>query len=205
MKAAESVKHEHIVDAAIKRFSHFRINKTSLTEIAEDIGISKPSLFYYFQDKSSLLEAVSRKIVNEFLEGFESAFSSAKSVDEGLLDFIEVKRRHFKKYLLLASQADSVEINKVSSQLPDVIIQAREKTQSLISDLLKKGIQQKVLTSVDVGKTSLLLIETLEAFEHGIKSKTTVPESKNIDALFDKQKEVVQMLLNGLKSSQWKN
>src|SRR4051794_37889807 len=105
MKAEGSVKHDYIVDAAIKRFSHFGVNKTKLTEIADDIGISKTSLFYYFPDKSSLLEAVGRKIIYEFLDGFEAALTSANSVGEGLLKFIEVKREYFKKYLLLALQA----------------------------------------------------------------------------------------------------
>ena len=76
-----SVKHEHIVEAAIKRFSHFGIHKTTLAEIADDTGISKPSLFYYFNYKRILLEAVGRKIINEFLQGYEVVLKSAKSVD----------------------------------------------------------------------------------------------------------------------------
>jgi AcrR family transcriptional regulator len=205
MKAEGSVKHECIVDAAIKRFSHFGVNKTKLTEIADDIGISKTSLFYYFPDKSSLMEAVGRKIIYEFLHGFEVALTSANSVEEGLLKFIEVKREYFKKYLLLALQASCVEINKVSVHLPDVILEAKEKTSLLISDLLTRGIQEKRLRPFDVRKTANLLLETLEAFEYGIKYKITLVAIADIDILFDKQKEVVQLILNGLKSSESKN
>lgn len=199
MKAEGSVKHEHIVEAAIRRFSHYGINKTTMAEIADDTGIAKPSLFYYFPDKGSLLEAVGRKIIDEFLQAFEAVIHSAKSVDEGLLQFIEIKRQHFKKYLLLALQADNAEMNKVSSQLPEIVSEAHKKVELLISALLTRGIQQKALRTLDVEKVSLLVMEILEAFEHCIKSKTVLLESKNIDALFDKQKEVVEVLLNGLK------
>jgi AcrR family transcriptional regulator len=204
-KAEGSVKQEHIVDAAIKRFSHFGINKTTLAEIADDTGISKPSLFYYFADKSDLLEAVGRRIINEFVEGFEAVLTSAISVEKGLSEFLLVKRSFFKKYLLLALQADSVEMNKMSPQLLKTIVQARKRTELLLADLLSSGVGCKELRPVDVSKTSKLILETLEAFEYAIKYKSSLIELKDIDVLFDKEQEVVQLLLNGLKTNEWKN
>lgn len=204
-KEETSLKHEHIVEAAIKRFSHFGIHKTTLAEIAEDTGISKPALFYYFNDKRGLLEAVGRKIINEFLKGYEGVLTSAASVDEGLLDFIEVKRQYFKKYSLLALQADSLEMHKMSPDLTESIDQARNTTEQLLSDLLERGIKQKELRPIDVRKTSALLLEILEAFEYNIKQKTCLVKNTDIDTLFDKQKEVVQLMINGLKAKEWKN
>ena len=205
MKAESSVKQEHIVEAAIRRFSHFGVNKTTLSEIADDIQISKTSLFYYFQDKSSLLEAIARKIIYELLDGFEAAAASAESVDDGLNNLIEVKREFFKKYLHLALQADRIEMIKVSPQLPEVILEAHDKAASLISSLLAKGVQQKELRSIDVRKTSVLVLETMEAFEQGIKCKSAIVGPKDIDRIFDKQKEVVELLINGLKSLESRN
>ena len=200
-----SLKQDQIVEAAIKRFAHFGINKTTLAEIADDTGISKPSLFYYFDDKRSLLEAVVCKIINEFLEGFEAVFNAANSVDEGLLNFIDVKRQYFKKYSLLALQADSLEIHKMSPQLLEAIGVAHKRTEQLLSNLLERGIKQKDIRAIDVGKTSTLLLETLRAFEYGIKHRTCLVKGEDIDTLFDKQKEVIELFLNGLKTQQRRN
>lgn len=205
MKGQVSVKQEHIVEAAIKRFTHFGINKTTLVEIAEDIGISKASLFYYFQDKGILLDAVGQKIINEVLEGFNSALSSASSVEDGLLDFIEVKRQFFKKYMMLALQSDSVEMNKLSPQFTHFIQEFHLRTERIVSDFLKQGIELKTLRPLDTEKTARLLLETLQAFDHCIKCKSPLLQNKDIDALFEKQKDLIQMLLNGLKSNKWKN
>jgi len=205
MKAEGLVKQEHILDTAIKRFSHFGINKTTLTEIADDLDISKPSLFYYFHDKNSLIAAVAGRIINESLEGFERSLNEAGSVEEGLLSLVEVKREYFKKYYLLAIQGDSVDVNKISSGIQELFVEARKKTEALISALLVKGIEQKALRPMDTDKTSHLLIETLSAFEYCIKGKKAVPEMQDIDEMFNKQKDVLQMFLNGLKSSEWKN
>ena len=138
MKTEVSVKHEHIIEAAIKRFSHFGVNKTTLAEIADDIGISKPALFYYFNDKNSLLEAVGQKIIDEIMKGYETSLTSARSVENGLSELIEVKRAFFKKYSLLALQAESLDINKDRTRLPEFIIEARKKTELLIANFLNK-------------------------------------------------------------------
>ena len=66
MKVEANVKQELIVDAAIRRFSHFGIAKTTLTEVAEDMAVSKQALSYYFADKQSLVNAVIEKITIEY-------------------------------------------------------------------------------------------------------------------------------------------
>ena len=56
-------KSELILEGAIKRFAHFGINKTSMAEIAEDLSLSKPALYYYYPDKQSLILAVAERLI----------------------------------------------------------------------------------------------------------------------------------------------
>ena len=49
---------EHILEAAVRRFAHFGVQKTTMTEIADDLGMSKEALFYYCTDKHSVTRAV---------------------------------------------------------------------------------------------------------------------------------------------------
>ncbi|MDB5193763.1 MAG: hypothetical protein JWQ96_3326 [Segetibacter sp.] len=205
MKPEGLVKQEHILEAAIKRFSHFGISKTTLTEIAEDLAISKPSLFYYFTDKNGLIAEVAKKIINEFLEKFENKLQSSSSVEAGLLSLVEVKRNHFKKYFLLAIQADGVDQLKVSNNLSEVYGEARKKTISLMSCLFKKGIEQGELKPMEVERTSVLIIDVLSSLDGCMKDKRFIPNINDFDAFFNKQEEVLKMLLNGLKSNTWKN
>jgi AcrR family transcriptional regulator len=205
MKAEGLVKQEHIVEAAIKRFSHFGINKTTLTEIAEDLSISKTSLFYYFQDKNSLITAVATKIFNEFLEELEASFRSAASTEEGLYSLIELKRSHVKKYHLLAIQGENIDLTKFSAAITPVYMQAREKSVLLLSNYLQKGISEKVFKPMDTLKTTHILLETLSAYEYCFKKTKSLPEPIELDEMFDKQAAVLDIFLNGLKTSEWKN
>ena len=198
MKTEAQIKQEHILEAAIKRFSHFGIHKTTLTDIADDLAISKPALFYYFHDKNSLVHAVAEKIINEFLSGYEQGIINAATPHEALLSLIEVKRRYFKKYFLLAIQGDGAEISRISPEIPGMYEQGRQKAAAMIAAVLEKGISQKVFRPMNTEQTSLLLLETLSAFEQCIRTRKSVPDMKDIDELFDKQKEVLTMIINGL-------
>jgi TetR/AcrR family transcriptional repressor of mexJK operon len=205
MKVEVTIKPEHIIEAAIRRFSHFGINKTSLTEIADDLSISKPLLFYYFQDKNSLIAAVAARIINEFLAALEEVLATAESVEAGLNGLVEVKRGHFKKYYLLALQGDTVDLQKGAGEMSVLYEQGRAKIIALIAALLQKGIDRKLIRPVDPGKTSGLLLDTLSAFEYCLKRKPAIPGAEDIEEVFDKQTEVLHLFLNGLKQPAWKN
>ncbi|MGI8637960.1 MAG: TetR/AcrR family transcriptional regulator, partial [Segetibacter sp.] len=43
---AQDKKRDVIIQAAQKRFSHFGVDKTTMNEIADDLSISKASLYY---------------------------------------------------------------------------------------------------------------------------------------------------------------
>jgi AcrR family transcriptional regulator len=200
MSTEGSVKYEQILEAAIKRFSHFGINKTTLTEIAQDLAISKPSLFYYLNDKNSLITAVAGKIINETLEEFENTLSATDSVEDGLYSIVEIKRKYFKKYFLLAIQGESLDAANVSSGITEVFLHARKKMEILLSALLNKGVEQGALKPMDTLKTSIILLETLAAFEYCMKGRKIVPGDKDMDEMFNRQKDVLEMFLNGFRS-----
>ncbi|HEY4784669.1 MAG TPA: helix-turn-helix domain-containing protein, partial [Bacteroidales bacterium] len=48
---------EVILKAAQKRFGLYGLEKTTMKEIASDMGMSKAALYYYFPDKEGLFKA----------------------------------------------------------------------------------------------------------------------------------------------------
>ncbi|MEJ0032455.1 MAG: TetR/AcrR family transcriptional regulator [Bacteroidota bacterium] len=68
MVNADKDKLQQILEAARKRFAHFGLVKTTMTEIASDIGMSKASLYYYFPDKEHLFTAVIGREMDSFIE-----------------------------------------------------------------------------------------------------------------------------------------
>ncbi|RYF85800.1 MAG: TetR family transcriptional regulator, partial [Chitinophagaceae bacterium] len=77
-----NVKQEQIVEAAIRRFSHFGIAKTTLTEVADDLTVTKQVLSYYFPDKQSLVNAVVEKLTMEYGALLKAEMEKSSSVEE---------------------------------------------------------------------------------------------------------------------------
>lgn len=194
----EQTKQDLILEAAIRRFSHFGIGKTTLTEIADDASLSRQSFLYYFQDKESLVVAVSEKLAGEFLQMLQSCFNDAGSLAEGLGSFLDRKRDFLGRYALLAMQTDRQELagyRKLNAFM--------QKTKMQMTQMLAAFLTERVavgeLKDMDVRKTAKLILSTMAAFEHAVPYKSGVMSAKDLDKMFDLQREVLMLMVEGLK------
>lgn len=189
-----------IVDAAIRRFSHFGISKTTLSEIAGDLNMSKPSLFYYFNDKDSLIIAVLEKLILEFHNSLRERLSGVSSAEEGVLKFIEAKHDFFKKNMQLAIQSGNIRINRDSPKVLKVMIKAKQETVNILCQLINKGIKNGELHPMDTPRITRLIVETLQLGDASLKNKFPIPTTNEIKQLTKTQKELVTLFFNGLKN-----
>lgn len=199
MKPEISDKHELILEAAIRRFSHFGIQKTNMTEIADDVSMSKQSLSYYFPDKQFLVVAVVKQIIDNYLKELELKCNEASSVEEALLMYSEIKKSFFERYYMLYVQYYDADLKLGKSEIANVRQEVRDRELEIISSLMKKGIEKGEIKSVDVTKTSSLVLDTIAAFECSVKVEKTIPEHADFLAMITKQKQVLHLLITGLK------
>src|SRR4051812_7295292 len=98
---AQDKKRDSIIDAAQKRFLHFGVDKTTMHEIAEDLSISKASLYYYFPYKLNLYGGVLKKII-EAEQVKETALINEKNVLKAINKFLDARTESIiKNYNLL--------------------------------------------------------------------------------------------------------
>ncbi|MDQ0174922.1 TetR/AcrR family transcriptional regulator [Bacillus chungangensis] len=57
---------QNIVEAAFKLFAEHGIEKTSLSMIANEVGISKPAIYYHFSSKEALIDFLFEEIFSDF-------------------------------------------------------------------------------------------------------------------------------------------
>jgi TetR/AcrR family transcriptional regulator len=85
----EEGKLECIINAAQKRFAHYGLCKTTMNEIASDVGMGKASLYYYFPDKETLFESV-------FIHTNMEATAQLKK-------YVKLRSQHFRHLLNLSN------------------------------------------------------------------------------------------------------
>ncbi|WP_207427415.1 TetR/AcrR family transcriptional regulator [Pedobacter sp. SYSU D00535] len=192
-----------ILEKAVLRFAHFGIQKTTMNEIAEDLAVSKPSLYYYFPDKTSLVVAVTEKILSEYFQQLEKEFESTSDVKTALFAMIELRNSFFKKYFMLHIGHHAIDINLGNEGVRALIQKAREQETGLIRNLFEKGIERGEIKTDDVVATATLFLDTMVGLNICImaqQQKQLVPDSKGVDDVSEKQKSLTQIFLNGLKN-----
>ncbi|TKJ37246.1 hypothetical protein CEE37_14125 [candidate division LCP-89 bacterium B3_LCP] len=195
-------KQDQIIHAALKLYSKHGINKVSMNQIAAEVGITKPAVYYYFPSKEALLKAVVEISYFRYL-GKLIDLLNRNDVDlptklQGVFriaadDFVEwneklagdkIERITF-DLITMEAMAQFPKLEKEASQL------YREFTESAIS-ALKNGIEKgEISNDLDCEETAITLISMVE----GTYVVCVSMDDLNIKDTFRRQAEVYMRLL----------
>ena len=112
--------YKQILNAAFNQFSELGYEKASLSLIANEVGISKPALYYHFASKEALFETLYDAIISEIIKNFHTDLESwtietypKKLIEVGLEDIHYLKEHPqlgsiLKQYHLLSMRQESL-------------------------------------------------------------------------------------------------
>jgi|SRR5690606_12452889 len=192
-------KRDQIIGAALKRFSHFGIAKTTMSEIADDLKLSKANLYYYFPDKFSLIEAIVYQIIEESDVTINQALETIDDTLGLLIRMLDIKKEYVEKYYMLILNLQEMNISDEKwVQLSEKMFKREVET---ISRIFKKGIDGGELVTFDVISTSELyvaMIRGLAMFCDRAVPHTLIDRNELL-AILDKQKQAAAIFINGIK------
>jgi AcrR family transcriptional regulator len=84
----KSARRQEIVEAARNRFRQFGIRKTSMQEIAEDMGVSVGSLYLYFKSKDELIVGCAERFADRHRTFAEDLLASRASASDKLRAYV---------------------------------------------------------------------------------------------------------------------
>lgn len=189
-----------ILEKAVLRFAHFGIQKTTMNEIADDLSMSKPSVYYYFPDKTSLIIGVIEKILAEYQENLALLFAGSQNVKDAIFHMLDLRRQFLQKYFML-HLTDNSEHCIQNDEIRSSVSRIREKEKFLLKEVFDKGIQLNEIRSADAGHTAELYLNMLTGITICVlaEQKQLVPDSKVFEEVLSKQKELSEIFLNGIK------
>ncbi len=160
---------DQIIDAAQKRFGLYGLEKTSMREIAEDLNVTKGSLYYYFPDKEHLYMAVIEREQKQFLDLIEAQVSSSGAPEEVLKKYVEA-RIHYFRSLLNLSRLRVDAYKGLKPVLKDLLKSFNEKEVSLIKKVMVRGIEESHFHIEDAEATTRLYLDLLRGLRQTVLS-----------------------------------
>lgn len=157
MLNADNDKLQQILEAARKRFAHFGLAKTTMTEIASDIGMSKASLYYYFPDKEHLFAAVIGREMDSFIERMSAVVEAPGKASDKLKLYAAERTLSFQQLVNLGkfSTSNFDSLKPAFSSLQDDFF---KRENNLIERLLELGVKNKEFEIGDIPTTTDMFV-----------------------------------------------
>lgn len=156
---------EHIIlKKASELFIKYGFKNVTMDEIANDLGISKKTIYVYYENKSELVEAVIKYLFSEIKIIIEEIKNqNLNPIEESFKTFSTVSQ-------LLQDEKISIEY-QLKKYFPDVYerinCEKSEILQNTITDNLTRGINEGVYRlSIDVDFISRYFLTTISSFKN---------------------------------------
>jgi TetR/AcrR family transcriptional regulator len=167
MVSADKDKLEQILEAARKRFAHFGLAKTTMTEIASDIGMSKASLYYYFPDKEHLFSAVIEREMNAFIERILEMAAGPGTATEKINRYVKEKHASFQQLINLGKFSISTfdSLKPAFTKLHGDFLQRENE---VVERVMALGVKAKEFTIDNIPLTSEVFTSVLRGLRMNI-------------------------------------
>jgi AcrR family transcriptional regulator len=191
-----------IISTAQKLFGIYGAEKTSMREIADDLHISKASLYYYFPNKENLYKSVLEKEQTEFLKTLEKEIMHNPDPAECLRRYA-LRRLSYFKYLVNLARIGPGSYTDFRPLIADSFKVFREKEKILVMEVLEKGKKNGQFNMKDSYETAALFLDIMR----GLRSLFF--KNKRFTSINDKEykeqknriKAATDIFIKGLK---WK-
>jgi TetR/AcrR family transcriptional regulator len=197
---AQDQKQEAIIEAAIKRFAHFGVAKTTMTDIASDLSISKALLYYYFPDKLNLFAAVFKTITETSAQKDDAVLDKEKDPWKAITLFLEIRTDFIIRYHNILEFLKTFSPHTIPTELQPVFSHLKQRELKRISTIIENGKKSGVLTMKDPKKAAELYYDFLEGFRYSFFSRSSnfFPDKKQFQSILKKEKEFSVIFFNGL-------
>ncbi len=195
------VKRIKILEAATRRFSHFGMAKTTMSEIAKDLNFSKALLYYYFPDKNRLYSAVFEYVIDKMIEDIEEVIDKGGDFEEIMMYSIDMRVKIINQYYNLFEYTMKM-VKELPDELEQVFKESYLREVEIIEKILKIGIDAGEIQVEDINETARILLYSLFGMRMGIlkdMKNMLFPTKEEFDHILSLQKKMMKIFLNGLR------
>jgi TetR/AcrR family transcriptional regulator len=191
-----------ILHAAKKRFDHYGVGKTTMNEIAADIGMSKASLYYYYPDKESLFLAVIQMEMDEFLKSLSESVSRTENASKKLKSYVTTRHGYFKKLVSIAKMDEHL-LTSMQSSYDSYKQSLVAKEKELIQLIFQQGIKDGEFESFNTKLYADVFVTAMQGVRLAIIHKKKLNDTKEEDYQVAEQyqKQLTSIFLKSITKS----
>ena len=139
---------QQIMDAATELFAENGYYATTIADLAGTAGVANGTIYWYFDNKDSILLSILDEILRETNETFTDIIRSVKNGLEAILDCVEptldILQKHGSIYLMC-----SLEIGSTNPVIQEKYREIHRLVHACLKAALRRGIEQGVIRKLN--------------------------------------------------------
>ena len=193
---------EEILEATRKVISSYGFEGITLEKVAEEAGISKGTIYLYFENKEELMISSIEYGLDKLIEELENCIYGEIDILNKIRKIISTKLKYIESHRDFVKAFIAEMYGQILVSNKDRLMRIRNKRDhfyKVLTDIIKSGIDSGVFRKVDPYKGAFSLIELIK----GIGIKRIIHNSeedldKDIDFIMD-------IFLKGIEKERSKN
>jgi AcrR family transcriptional regulator len=184
-----------ILDAAQKRFALYGINKVTMDEIAEDIGMGKASLYYYFKTKEEVFRGVISREQEEFFRIMNDVAKQKLFIGDKLRAYVSQRIKLSNQFLNLTAfnYKSWLDAKPICKDLFDSFV---NKERQLLITIFKEAQESGEIIIASPEKVAHLVLHLLEGLRLRLFGGTAMHAMQ--PPSYDEFEKEVQLLVETL-------
>jgi TetR/AcrR family transcriptional regulator len=163
-----------ILNAAQKRFALYGFGKVTMDEIAEDVGMGKASLYYYFPTKEDIFRGVIRREQQEFLEQMQNVVEQKMLVSDKLRKYV-LQRLKYSSQLFNLSSLNHQSWMDLKPIFKDLFNNFAGEERKLLMQIIREGKQAGEFSVPSPEKVAHLILHILQGLRLRLFGATSTP------------------------------
>lgn len=201
MKKNSDLKRDMIISAAAQRFSHFGEKKTTMSEIAKDLSISKALLYYYFPDKKSLFFAVVDDIKLNYVQLIDDLSSVSGTLSDKLKLWLNKRNEYMLRHYTFIQSSFNFSL-AFRDAVHSVLIESLKKDSSFLSEMFSSANESGEIFTDNVEKVITIFQHAVHGLGFSFLShhkNPVFPSREEIKSILGLQLKFISIFINGLK------
>ncbi len=149
----EGAQRDAILDAAFGLFARYGYRRTSLGDVAQAAGLSRPALYHYFRNKEDVFRALSQRINHSVVEAVTAAAQQDGDTLTRLTGVLEA-RVGWAFDLLHASEHGRELVDEKNRICAEAGIDADARFEALVATILAAGVKRGDVALAPTGLTA---------------------------------------------------
>ena len=157
-------KRQIILDTAVRLFAAQGYEATTTLQIAREVGVTEPAVFYHFKNKESLFSVILEEALNVCLQRLDAVDIETSTPFDSLESLIRI---HFSIVAEIPERM-SILLRTCPARLEDpqstctkVYREARSKLKTMLGKILEKGTDAGDFVQIEIDATANMLIAML--------------------------------------------